>query len=586
MKRLILAALLAFATSVAQAQTSEQTLTEFEGLWVSENAFGPALRGDLTITRTGDSWRANIGDAEVSSSTLDFSFSEGRFHGALSRQGILGWWTQPPGLPGQAYATPVRLDHIRAGVWRGAASPLPQTFTLHLRIFHDEEGDWAGAFRNREFNMNGGASRFLATRTGDTLSFSTPSDDRAREAAVVDARRLRLSWPPLPAPIEFVRATPQQELDFRPRPPGQYRYQRPAGAADGWRTAPARGVGFDEAALAALVQSIASADPTARRPQLIHSLLVARHGRLVLEEYFHGYDRQTPHDIRSAGKTFASALLGAAMRGGVGVGPETRIYELMASQGPFVNPDPRKADMTLAHLMSHTSGLDCNDYDDASLGSEGAMQSQVEQPDWWRFALDLPMRHAPGERYAYCTAGTNLVGAALYAATGESVPALFERLIARPLQFGRYHWNLMPNGEGYLGGGAYLRPLDLLKLGQAYLNGGVWNGKRIVDRDWVRVSTSSHVEINEATTGMDADTFANVAIRGADGYGWHRYGVRVGGRMLEAYEANGNGGQFLIVVPEYDLVVVITGGNYGQGGIWNRWREGIVGQGVIAAIRD
>lgn len=85
---------------------------------------------------------------------------------------------------------------------------------------------------------------------------------------------------------------------------------------------------------------------------------------------------------------------------------------------------------------------------------------------------------------------------------------------------------------------------------------------------------------------MDAETFANVATHGADGFAWHRYGVRVGERRAEAYEANGNGGQFLIVVPEYQLVVVLTGGNYGQGGIWTSWRDDLVGARIIAAIRN
>ena len=96
---------------------------------------------------------------------------------------------------------------------------------------------------------------------------------------------------------------------------------------------------------------------------------------------------------------------------------------------------------------------------------------------------------------------------------------------------------------------------------------------------------SAQVEVNETTTGMDTDTFANVATHGADGYGWHRYGVLVGDQRIEAYEANGNGGQLVVVVPEYELVVVMTGGNYGQGGIWAHWRDEIIGGEIIKAIR-
>lgn len=591
MKVLMVAAALAFTAPMARAQTpGADPVASLEGIWASENELGPALSGEIEISREGATWSARVGGAEARAEGLDLEFpdDQGRFVGAISDHGraIQGMWRQPPGLPGQAYATPLRLERVRANLWRGTVTPLPQSFTLFLRITRNEEGRWVGAFRNPEFNLNGGASRFLVTRNGDGVSFASP-EAGAQRGAEIRGDRLRLNWPPLPMPLELSRRD-ENVAGYLPQTPGAgpYVYAAPPRLRDGWRTARAGAVGFDEQAFAALVQGIAASDPAARRPQLVHSLLVARRGRLVLEEYFHGFGRDTPHDIRSAGKTFASLLLGAAMQEGAPIGPDTRITDLLRARGPFANFDPRKAEITLAHLMTHTSGLACNDNDDASPGGEGAMQSQSEQPDWQRYALDLPMAHDPGARYAYCTAGINLVGGALNAATGEHIPDLFDRLVARPLQFGTYHWNLMPNGEGYLGGGVYIRPRDLLKIGQLYLDGGVWNGRRVISRDWVSQSTAPHVEINEATTGMDAETFANVAIRGADGYAWHRYGVRVGGRTIETYEANGNGGQFLIVAPEYDLVVVITGGNYGQGGIWNRWRDEIVGAGVVAALAN
>jgi CubicO group peptidase (beta-lactamase class C family) len=215
--------------------------------------------------------------------------------------------------------------------------------------------------------------------------------------------------------------------------------------------------------------------PAARTPSLVHSILVARRGRLVLEEYFFGFDRETPHDLRSAGKTFASVMLGAAMMKGVRISPEMPIYDLFASRGPFANPDPRKAKITLAHLMTHTSGFACND-NDRSPGNEDTLQTQTAEPDWWRYTLDLPMAHEPGVRYAYCSANMNLVGGALTIATKTWLPEFFDQTVARPLDFGRYYWNLTSTDDGYLGGGAWLRPRDLLKVGQTYLDGGVWRG--------------------------------------------------------------------------------------------------------------
>lgn len=580
MRGVVIAAALALSVASAHAQTVDT------GLWVSRNAFGPDLAGELVVTRSAAGWRGAIGGVEVSGANLDLQFPDdrGRFTGVVAARShvIDGWWTQPPGLPGQAYATPVRLYTTGGGVWRGAVAPLPQTFTLFLRMLRDDGGQTVAAFRNPEFNMNGGASRLVASRDDDTLTFSA-RDGGVRREGKVTGDRLRLAWPPVPQPLEL---TPARDDDpqWIARAAGAYAYRRPASADDGWQTAAAGAVGVSETALSQVVQRIVESDPAAPRPQLIHGLLVARRGKLILEEYFHGYDRDTPHDIRSAGKSLASVMLGAAMQQGVAIGPQTRIYDLLARRGPFANPDPRKDTITLAHLLTHTSGLDCNDNDEASAGNEGAMQGQGAQPDWARFALDLPMAHAPGARYAYCTAGMNLIGAALSEVTGESVPALFDRFVARPLRFGRYHWNLAPDGAGYLGGGAYLRPRDLLKVGQLYLDGGVWRGQRVVSRAWVRDSTAAHVTIDEASTGMDAATFAAIATHGADGYAWHRYGVRVGDARVEAFEANGNGGQFLIVIPSYETVLVLTGGNYGQGGIWTRWRDEIVGAQILAAM--
>src|ERR1044072_5704543 len=102
------------------------------------------------------------------------------------------------------------------------------------------------------------------------------------------------------------------------------------------------------------------------------------------------------------------------------------------------------------------------------------MQTQTAQPDWWKYTLDLPMAHDPGTRYAYCSANINLVGGALTEANRTWLPDLCRTQVADPLQFGKWHWNLMPTGEGYLGGGAFLRPRDLLKIGQMYMNGGLW----------------------------------------------------------------------------------------------------------------
>lgn len=593
----------------AQSPVVESPVDPLIGIWSSETTFGPKLQGELTVTREGSAWRARLASAEsrfsVAGQGVRFAFpgNLGRFRGALSDNGraIEGFWLQParvteersePVDSRQAFATPLVLQRTGRNQWRGAVRPLEERFTLHLKIFRSAEGALIGAFRNPEINSNGGASHFRVSREGDSVLFSAGPFDtlpEIRHSATLfrSPDRLQILWPDVGRVLELMRRTPEQAANFFARPPGEpaYVYRRPPNMGDGWETARARDVGMDEAALTRLVQRLIDADPAARRPALIHSLLVSWRGKLVLEEYFFGYDRDKVHDTRSAGKTFASVMLGAAMMRDVEVAPETPVYQLLAGMGPFASPDPRKSQITLAHLMTHTSGLACDDNDDASPGNENTLQTQRQQPDWWKYTLDLPMAHDPGQRYAYCSANMNLMGAALTTATRTWLPELFDRTVARPLQFGPYHWNLMPTDEGYLGGGAWLRPRDLLKIGQAYLDGGVWRGQRIVDASWVTRSTAPYVKISPATTGLDLSQFPDFYFEGEDAYAWHLNGVRSGERTYRVYAASGNGGQLLIVVPELDLTVVFTGGNYRQGGIWNRWRDEIVGAEIIPAIR-
>jgi CubicO group peptidase (beta-lactamase class C family) len=597
-------ALLLIVAAIPAAASADDSLL---GLWASETTFGPVLHGELTIAREGSGWRATMSSSEsrfsVTGDSVRFAFpgNLGQFRGALTEKGraITGFWLQPSGVTEerpdpvgsrQAFATPLVLQRAGRDVWRGTVSPLEERFTLYLKIYRNAEGLLVGAFRNPEINSNGGASLFRVTREGDAVAFTARLDDTLPEirhgaTLVREPDRLRIFWPAVGRVLDLTLRTPEQAPGF-PRPPGQiYRYGKPPATGDGWRTTRAREAGIDEAALTRLGQKLIDSDPAARRPSLIHSILVARRGKLVLEEYFFGYDREQPHDTRSAGKTFASVLLGTAMRNGTKIAPETKVYDLLAGMGPFANPDPRKSQITLAHLMTHTAGFACDDNDDASPGNENTMQTQHREPNWWKHTLDLPMAHDPGRRYAYCSANMNLMGAALTTATGTWLPELFESTVARPLQFGPYHWNLMPTDEGYFGGGSWLRPRDLLKIGQVYLDGGMWRGRRIVDASWVTQSTALRVEISPATTGLDPIQFPEFYSKGADAYAWHLLEMRSGERTYRGYQASGNGGQLLIVVPELDLVVVFTGGNYRQGGIWGRWPDEIVGGEIIPAIR-
>ena len=608
-RRSLVAIFIALSISLSPSPAQDELKSDsLVGIWASEIKFDSGLSGDLTVSRRGPVWRAKIANAEATSHGRDvrFKFPGGaELRGRLSQNAgtINGFWLQPvagrdasgltdPGGTGQSFASSLTFRRTKANTWRADVRPLERHFTLFLKISRNPDGTLVAAFRNPEANSIGGSLQYRVALEGSGVVFTAGPDPakpsiRFTASRLSSPERLRITWADVGGNIDLTRRDASAATTFFPRPPGEpkYVYKKPPDTGDGWATARAGDVGMDEAVLSRLIQRLIDADPAARRPALIHSLLVAHRGRLVLEEYFFGFTRDQPHDTRSAGKTFASVMLGAVMRRGVNISPESRVYDVVASMGPFANPDSRKSQITLAHLMTHTPGLACDDNDEASPGEENKMQAQTQQPNWWKYTLDLPMAHEPGTRYAYCSANMNLVGAALTAQTRTWLPELFDRTIARPLQFGPYYWNLMPTGEGYLGGGAFLRSRDLLKVGQTYLNGGVWNGRRIVDTSWVAASTTARVKISPATTGLSPEEFSNYYGEGEDGYAWHLGQLRIGDRTHRTYAATGNGGQILIVVPDFDLAVVFTGGNYGQGGIWTRWGGEIVPKEIIPAIR-
>jgi CubicO group peptidase (beta-lactamase class C family) len=159
------------------------------------------------------------------------------------------------------------------------------------------------------------------------------------------------------------------------------------------------------------------------------------------------------------------------------------------------------------------------------------------------------MAAPPGEQIVYCDPEPNLAAGMLERIAGEPLPELFHRLIARPLRMERYHIQLTPTGGAYGAGGHYFRPRDYLKLAQLMVNEGRWEGRQIVDRDWARQSVAP---------------LRNLSPTQQYGYLWNAHQYPYRGRTVHAFFAGGNGGQIFMGVPELDLVIGFTGGNYGD----------------------
>ncbi len=578
---------LLLASSVAvMAQAAAKGDQPLVGLWGTEQSFGPLVRGTLTIDARQPQWRASIAGFQVfvhqSDGRVTFSLPDraGEFRGSLDHPSkiINGEWVQPAVIVNNnRYATPVTLVAVGPSVWRGEVVPLDDRVSFYLWIQPQSGGSLTAVIANPEYNFFRGRSYDVALN-GSTVTFTNPkrSDDHFAGAYDEALDRLLLplldSYPPLP----LSRRDQGDALGFYARTSGtsNYAYTTPIAEKDGWQTASLAEVGLSEQLIAALVEKILTADPT-DNPLDVDSLLIARHGKLVFEEYFHGFDEQRPHDMRSASKTFAPVLVGIARDQGIKIGPDTPVYSLFPEDKPFAHWDARKSQVTLRALMTMTSGFACDDNDDTSPGNEDNMQSQTAQRDWYKYTLDLPISTQPGGKHAiYCSADLNLVGGAVAQATQSWLPAFFEKYVARPLQFYTYHINLMPNGEAYMGGGLYLRPRDELKLGQLYLSGGIWNHRRVVSRDWVQQSITAYSTFAPQTNYDAPHEY---------GFGWHVNRLRVGDNVFVAYSAGGNGGQIVMVIPELDLVVGFNGGSYGEFAKWYRWGLQFVPQYIIPA---
>ena len=535
------------------------------GYWGAERMAGPLVRGELLLTRRGNAWTMAAGGMEATgiasgdSLVIALPGAQGTLRAWNIATAPQAFWVQPPGNIGP-YATPLTLVRLGANAWRATITPLDDRMSLYVHVTADTGGTMRAVIRNPDFNFGGRWPWFRLTHGDGTVTFVDPATNRGRFTQPYDSTERTITFF-FSDPIVLRPRTVDQVPGFTPRiGTTTYSYRTPRALGDGWAVRPAAAAGMNDSLLTALVQRIVSADPAGSDFPAFHSLAVAHRGVLVLDEYFRGYAAEQVHDLRSASKTFTGVMAGIAMA-------RTGAFTMNTSAAQALDAPTLDPRITLGHLLTHRSGLACNDDDDTSPGNEDVMQQKSS--DWYGYAIALAQLHPPGEHYAYCSAGINLAGAAIARATRTWLPRFFDTQLARPMQITRYAVNLMPDGQGYSGGGVQMRPRDFLKFGEVFLRGGTWHGQRIVPASWVRESTAHQSDVPGGTT---------------DGFAWHRYTLAAHGRSYEAYAAGGNGGQVMLVVPALDLAIAVTAGNYGQFAIWRKIWEEIVPQYIMEAV--
>jgi CubicO group peptidase (beta-lactamase class C family) len=289
----------------------------------------------------------------------------------------------------------------------------------------------------------------------------------------------------------------------------------------GWRTARPEDQGMDPAALTRAVQRAQKMN--------LHSLLVIRGGVLVSETYFTGYDADKRHELYSVTKSFTATLFGIAVDQGYITTLDQPVLELFPNLQAR-NSDANKSAMTLAHLLTMTSGLDWAEGD-------AVYRAMYMSPDWVQYVLDIPMRGRPGSEFRYCSGCSHVLSAAIQKAVGINTKDFADANLFKPLGITNYAWDAGSQDIPIGGWGLQLTPRDMAKLGYLYLHKGNWDGRQIVSSAWVE--SASRVQIE---TG------------GGWGYGY-QWWVDPAHR---AYAARGRYGQLIYVVPDLNLIVVGT----------------------------
>ena len=267
----------------------------------------------------------------------------------------------------------------------------------------------------------------------------------------------------------------------------------------------------------------------------INSVTIIRNGHMVLDVYPHPNKKNTRHGIYSCTKSIISALIGIAIDEGYIKSIDTPIIDFFPER-QIANLDENKKLITLRHLLIMSSGLDSKESREDNY--EG-YHKMFESPDWVQYVLDFPMNREPGKKFYYSTCGSFLLSAIISKTTGMSAGEYAKQKLFGPLGITDYVW--LSNHDGIPLGGSTISmtPLDMAKIGYLYLKNGIWNDERIISEKWIAESTREHIKV-------DNFTFYKYA------YHWWRIDT--------SYAAIGYGGQYIIVNPSMNIVVVITSG--------------------------
>jgi CubicO group peptidase (beta-lactamase class C family) len=280
----------------------------------------------------------------------------------------------------------------------------------------------------------------------------------------------------------------------------------------------------------------------------VSSIVVIKDGKLLIEEYFNGETRNTLHDPRSVGKSFSSSLIGIAIKERY-IKSEDQLLKNFYDLKSFDNYSQEKENTSIKELLTMSSGFDGNDEDASSPGNE---ENMYPTADWVKFALDLPViKNGSIHEWHYFTAGVILLGDILNRKVKGGLQEYADEKLFKPLNIINYKWQYTPQQVPNTAGGIQMSALDFAKYGQLYKNGGSWNKKQIIPKEWIEKSFTRQKQI----LGRNNEFY---------GYLFWNKSFNVNNKSYEAFYCAGNGGNYILIFKDLPLVVVITATAYGQ----------------------
>ena len=318
-----------------------------------------------------------------------------------------------------------------------------------------------------------------------------------------------------------------------------YVYTIPEKLPDGWETASLFNRSTDSTLIYRLYNKLLNED------HKIHSSLLVEDNKIVVEEYFGEYTANTKHYVRSVTKSIIAVLMGIAIEKGYIKSIDDPVMKYIKNLVPKKNPDKRKEMKTIRHLLTMSSGLDCNDWDKNSEGQEDRV---YRKRDWLQYTLNLPMINDPGNSSFYCTMGVVLASEAISQASGLSIDAFAKAYLFEPLGIDNVRWGHTTTRKKIIPSAnlLYMTPRDMAKIGKLILNGGLWNSKQVVSREWAEKLIAPQAKL----AGLDY------------GFLWWNIPFKVNGNEIIAAVSTGNGGQYIMIFKTLNAVMVFTGGAY------------------------